>query len=519
MPPLPRRSTVTVRHDSTFRPTGICRGCTADERKHLESVPPIHTTEFRNVIVRNDTLHVYLDAADERSQYWTGQLRGHLSARALGAKDSAALGRRIAVQVHNQPVWCSQWDDVTAVFIRPRILTNICHMMNENILPLLEVLNGTTSPVELFTFPGHHSDKPLPHWRLFTERLATTTAPAAALFALGGERCVSRLLWGSGRKPFYNSFRVEPFREQLRRLRRMLLAPQLTPTPFDTAPRRAIWIQRKRGLQRGLRSLGDVEALLARGEIRGRGWEPRVVACCDFASPLREQVRVISGADLIVGLHGAGLTNVLFARRGALLLEYKGFYGITDFVYRKMVQLVHGGFVAVRADENARAHLISPLQAAVGVQCVDALLSAEPERLARCARLPYVMQVWPVGHDDDCSFAEWAPKPPPICPPPSHLLRLGGGCWRWYAHATLARPNHSRCTHAHATLEEATSACSERYASWCAGVTRVPPKRGSPCGRYRLRTLPLRPYDGTITLHVSWVRQNASQCLVPEIET
>ena len=93
-------------------------------------MPPIHTTEFRNVIVRNDTLHVYLDAADERSQYWTGQLRGHLSARALGAKDSAALGRRIAVQVHNQPVWCSQWDDVTAVFIRPRILTNICHMMN-----------------------------------------------------------------------------------------------------------------------------------------------------------------------------------------------------------------------------------------------------------------------------------------------------------------------------------------------------------------------------------------------------
>ena len=129
MSPLPRRSTVTVRHDSTFRPTGICRGCTADERKHLESVPPVHTTEFRNVIVRNDTLHVYLDAADERSQYWTGQLRGHLSAQALGAKDSAALGRRIAVQVHNQPVWCSQWDDVTAVFIRPRILCSFaeCH--------------------------------------------------------------------------------------------------------------------------------------------------------------------------------------------------------------------------------------------------------------------------------------------------------------------------------------------------------------------------------------------------------
>ena len=166
---------------------------------------------------------------------------------------------------------------------------------------------------------------------------------------------MTRLLWGSGRKPFYNSFRVEPFREQLRRLRRMLVLPQLTPVLDQSAPRRAIWIRRKRGLHRGLQNLGEVEALLAeRGMHEGRRWEPRVGACCDFAAPLREQARVIGAADLIIGLHGAGLANVLFARRGAILLEYKGFYGITDFVYRKMVQLVHDGGKYAGNGFNAR---------------------------------------------------------------------------------------------------------------------------------------------------------------------
>ena len=94
-----RWSTVAVRQDSTFRPTGICRGCTAAERKQLESVPPVHTTEFRNVVVRDQTVHVHLDSADERSQYWARQLRGQLSAQALGASQRA-LGQRIAVQVH-----------------------------------------------------------------------------------------------------------------------------------------------------------------------------------------------------------------------------------------------------------------------------------------------------------------------------------------------------------------------------------------------------------------------------------
>ena len=93
----------------------------------------------------------------------------------------------------------------------------------------------------------------------------------------------------------------------------------------------------------------------------------------------------IGAAELIVGLHGAGLANVAFARRGVILLEFKGFYGVTDFVYRKFVQLVHGGFVAVRAAESQKAHFLTETQAASAAQCVAALQSGEayPSRAAR----------------------------------------------------------------------------------------------------------------------------------------
>jgi len=535
---MERFSVVRSRPDSRFQPSGICRGCSPDERRHIESRPHIHTTELRNVVVQGGKVHVHLPAAaDEESKRWLEQLGGKLPARHLGATEGA-LDTRIGVEVHTgEPARCSEWSDVTAIFIRPRILGNICHMMNENVLPLLEVLGGTdnASAVELFTFPGHQSQKPLPHWALITKRLARRTAEASTLFGPSSpRRCLGRLLWGSGRKPFYNSFRVTQFREQVRRLRQLLSVPPQPPAAAaaPTTPRRAIWLQRKRGLHRGLQHLGDVERLLASGGGGsggggdGRGWEPRISACCDFSAPVVEQVRAVSSADLIVGLHGAGLANVLFGKVGVLLLEYKGFYGVTDFVYRKMTQLVHGGFVAVRANEDPKTHYITSTQARAGVQCVRALLDhgGDAARVARCASLVGVMQVWPVGHDNDCSFAEWAPKPRPVCPLPSHLDVVAGGCWRWYAHAALtaaaAVPGGGRaggggsCPFSFATLEPAARACAA--AEWCDGLTRVPPRRAGKCGRYKMRQLPVRPYDGAPTLRVSWVRQNATTCVMPD---
>ena len=133
-----RFSVVRSRPDSRFQPSGICRGCSPDERRQIERRPHIHTTELRNVVVQGGKVHVHLPAvADEESKRWLEQLGGKLPARHLGATEGA-LDTRIGVEVHTgEPARCSEWSDVTAIFIRPRILGNICHMMNENVLPLL----------------------------------------------------------------------------------------------------------------------------------------------------------------------------------------------------------------------------------------------------------------------------------------------------------------------------------------------------------------------------------------------
>ena len=50
---------------------------------------------------------------------------------------------------------------------------------------------------------------------------------------------------------------------------------------------------------------------------------------------------------MVIGVHGAGLTNMLFVRYRPTLIELKGSYAITAYEYRKYTQAVYGGFAAV----------------------------------------------------------------------------------------------------------------------------------------------------------------------------
>jgi capsular polysaccharide biosynthesis protein len=82
-------------------------------------------------------------------------------------------------------------------------------------------------------------------------------------------------------------------------------------------PHRKIYISRPRG---GWRSIVNDEEVVE--YLRGEGF--------DILEPhrltLAEQIRQFSEASLIVGLHGSGLTNVLFAPQAAVL-ELFGAYG------------------------------------------------------------------------------------------------------------------------------------------------------------------------------------------------
>ena len=65
----------------------------------------------------------------------------------------------------------------------------------------------------------------------------------------------------------------------------------------------------------------------------------RASLCCDFDAPsaLEDQLSYAYHADVIIGLHGAGLIHAIFARRQVGLLELKTLYGYTSTFFLLVV--------------------------------------------------------------------------------------------------------------------------------------------------------------------------------------
>jgi capsular polysaccharide biosynthesis protein len=104
----------------------------------------------------------------------------------------------------------------------------------------------------------------------------------------------------------------------------------------------------------GMRTLLNEAVLVAL--LESRGFKIIKMGEHDFA----DQVSIISSADIIVGLHGAALANIVFVRQGAkfclLEQEYKG-YGF----YRQLCALLQVSYSVVIGDTFANpGHPIAP---------------------------------------------------------------------------------------------------------------------------------------------------------------
>lgn len=121
--------------------------------------------------------------------------------------------------------------------------------------------------------------------------------------------------------PFMSSRRTQDFRwwnncggylpqEYLRFLRQTawrMFCPQL-----DSMPGKAIFVSRKSASVRRLVNDQQARALLC-----SLGF--RVLECERLT--LRQQVQEFSSADIVVGLHGAGLTNIVYSPKGSHVIE------------------------------------------------------------------------------------------------------------------------------------------------------------------------------------------------------
>ena len=110
---------------------------------------------------------------------------------------------------------------------------------------------------------------------------------------------------------------------------------QLTPTQIVNKYRpKIMWVKRLSGQRR----MGNLEDVIRYFEIKGFD----IIECCDWTLIheslknatvddrnviLRDYISQFHEVDILIGLHGAGLTNVLYMKPGSILIELKVPYG------------------------------------------------------------------------------------------------------------------------------------------------------------------------------------------------
>mgnify|MGYP006077643425 CR=1 FL=1 len=107
-----------------------------------------------------------------------------------------------------------------------------------------------------------------------------------------------------------------------------------------------------------------IQQLQARGAI--------VAVCCDFGQvSLAQQLGYAIHADVILGQHGAGLANIVFAAPGSMVVELKTLYGYQLDLFRVLTDAVSGVHVhidvgtdigAVKIDEALASRVVGAME-------------------------------------------------------------------------------------------------------------------------------------------------------------
>lgn len=119
----------------------------------------------------------------------------------------------------------------------------------------------------------------------------------------------------------------------------------IKPTPSYSDRPLAFYVDRQNTARRLIDSVHD-QLLIELESLKLEGWDVLVKRMEDI--PFAEQVSISRRAHVILGVHGNGLTTVLWAEPGACLVEFHG--SMRRFNFQWLSQVVGMNYVAV--DEN-----------------------------------------------------------------------------------------------------------------------------------------------------------------------
>lgn len=336
---------------------------------HEPPLQVIHTNSFidlKNVVVIGHEVHLYdVSYADE--VFVRDILHGHLPEYQFFINGVVGNLQTVGIRTSRnsfETKGCMRMWNVSAVFLSLWHPDNQYHLMNDNIIPL--IVNLQSNPTCTYTTPtGFVCNPPLQLFTLkddparnrravsSTQMLLDMISPyretASTLF-VDKPQCVEHLSWGRGRLAF-----AIPIDSSIRRalhiLREYLYIPHSEaniPLQYKRGEYNVLVIDREAKGSRYINNMGDIFRAC-------RSENASCNVCCDYGArgivgintePMRNVIKRIWTADVLLGAHGAGLSLMLFARRGVVVIDFMDHAErVWNNIFPRMTIANHGHFI------------------------------------------------------------------------------------------------------------------------------------------------------------------------------
>mmetsp|Transcript_18941 Transcript_18941/g.19059 ORF Transcript_18941/g.19059 Transcript_18941/m.19059 type:complete len:384 (+) Transcript_18941:1-1152(+) len=264
---------------------------------------------------------------------------------------------------------CKVYHNATLHVSARGTIHNLFHALNDNMLPIMtqtlldlflypEVARLPRMSLLGFHIPSHHKRAhprggvQVPHLAIFDKLFEAGHVDVNEMDGM----CFRRVVWGTGLRIHYVDALVALRRLTADFARALVIRafdPPLPPAfqlqtnrtgPFVIAgkPLKMLLVTRGDG---GLGRSIQREAMIVRRLESGGAL---VTICCDFGkTDLTTQLSYAVHADVIIGLHGAGLVNAIFAPRGCLVVELKTLYGYSTDIFLRTTDARRGTHVHI----------------------------------------------------------------------------------------------------------------------------------------------------------------------------